>query len=188
MDTARRIVPQALLALAMGVLVMGGAANAHSDKSAVEGRALSRASEPAAVAANKRLVLAFFDDVLNSHHGDRAADYFSEDAIWSAGTIGPVTGRDNVTGLLTSVVTAIPDLHADIQDVLGQGNEVMVRVVVTGHLQGPILGIEGTGQSLRWEAIDLFRLEDGKISREWAAEDFVSFLNSSGTYKAPWIP
>jgi len=188
MDTARRIVPQALLALVMGVLMIGGAADAHSGRSAVEGRASSRPSEPAAVAANKRVVLAFFEEVLNSHHGDRAAEYFSDDAIWSAGTLGPVTGRDSVTGLLTSVVTAIPDLHADIQDVLGQGNEVMARVVVTGHLQGPILGIEGTGQSLRWEAIDLFRLEDGKISREWAAEDFVSFLNSTGTYKAPWIP
>jgi len=188
MYTARRIVPLALLAIAMGALSLGGAASAHPDRSTVEGRASSRPSEPAAVAANKRLVLSFFDDVLNGHHGDRAAHYFSEDAVWSAGTLGPVTGGDNVAGLLTSVVTAIPDLHADIQDVLGQGNEVMVRVVVTGHLQGPLLGIDGTGQSLRWDAIDLFRLEDGKISREWAAEDFVAFLNSTGTYQAPWIP
>jgi predicted ester cyclase len=107
---------------------------------------------------------------------------------WHGGTVGTVTGADNVAGLMTLVVTSIPDLHASVQDILGHGDEVVVRLVVTGTQSGPLLGIPASGRQVRWDAIDLYHLSGGKISEEWAAEDFTAFLNDTGTYKAPWIP
>src|SRR5258708_17988154 len=107
---------------------------------------------------------------------------------WHGGTVGTVTGRDNVAGLMTLVVTSIPDLHASVQDIFGRGDEVVVRLVVTGTQSGALLGIPASGRQVRWDAIDLYHLRDGKISEEWAAEDFTAFLNDTGTYKAPWIP
>lgn len=98
-----------------------------------------------------------------------------------------MTGRDNVGGLLNAVVTTIPDLHAELQDIRADGNEVMVRLVVTGTLKGDLLGLHAGGQHLRWDAIDLYRIDNGKISHEWAAEDFTAILNDTSTYKAPWI-
>src|SRR5690349_15855123 len=85
----------------------------------------AQTNEPTAVAANKRVVQAFMDDVLNGHHGDHAALYLTEDMSWHGGTVGTVSGRDNVAGLMTLVVTSIPDLHASVQDIFGQGDEVV---------------------------------------------------------------
>ena len=86
------------------------------------------------------------------------------------------------------IVAAIPDLHANVQDIFGHGDEVVVRLVVTGTQEGPLLGIPATGRHLQWDAIDLYRLKGGKISQEWASEDLTAILNDTGTYKAPWIP
>ena len=83
---------------------------------------------------------------------------------------------------------AVPDLHADVQDIFGHGNEVVVRLVVTGTQEGTLLDIPATGRHLQWDAIDLYRLEGGKISQEWASEDLTAILYDTGTFKAPWIP
>jgi predicted ester cyclase len=126
-------------------------------------------------------------DVLDGHRGDHAVRYLTSGMSWHSGTVGTVAGRDNVAGLMTTVVTGIPDLHADVKDIFGEGNEVVVRLVVSGTLKGDLLGVHGTGQHVQWDAIDLYHLQGGKISEEWAGEDYVAFLNDSGTYKAPWI-
>ena len=104
------------------------------------------------------------------------------------GTVGNFTGRATVAGVLAGIVAAIPDLHANVQDIFGHGDEVIVRLVVTGTQEGPLLGIPATGRHLQWDAIDLYRLKGGQISQEWASEDLTAILNDTGTYKAPWIP
>jgi steroid delta-isomerase-like uncharacterized protein len=172
-------------ALVAGLAVSGPAANAVTPTTQP---ASQQYGWPASEAANKALIQRFLADVLNGHHGDHAGRYFAEDAQFHAGTVGTVTGRDNVAGLLTAVVTTIPDLHAELEDIRADGNEVLVRLVVTGTLKGDLLGLHASGQHLRWDAIDLYRIDHGKISHEWAAEDFTAILNDTGTYKAPWIP
>ena len=181
MRTWQRVTLGAALAVATagGVTIVGGVANAQ-DGTASHG-------EAATVAANKRVVLAFMRDVLNGHHGDHAVRYLTPGMSWHSGTVGTVTGRDNVAGLMTTVVTSIPDLHTDVQDIVGEHNEVVVRLVVTGTQKGPLLGVPASGRPVRWDAIDLYHLQGGRISEEWAGEDFVAFLNDTGTYQAPWI-
>ena len=139
------------------------------------------------VRANEAVVEAFMRDVLDDHRGDHAASYFTPAMAWHGGSVGTVSGAGNVAGLMTAVVTSIPDLHAAQQDIFAQGDEVVVRLVVTGTQTGPILNIPASGKPVRWDAIDVYRLVGGKIAEEWAGEDFTAFLNDTGTYKAPWI-
>jgi predicted ester cyclase len=43
------------------------------------------------------------------------------------------------------------------------GDEVLVRLVVSGTQEGALLGIPATGLSVQWDALDVFRLNGGKI-------------------------
>ena len=104
------------------------------------------------------------------------------------GKFGNFTGRAVVASVLASVVAAVPDLHADVQDIFGHGDEVVVRLVVSGTQEGTLLNIPATGRHLQWDAIDLYQLKGGKISQEWASEDLTAILYDTGTFKAPWIP
>ncbi len=89
----------------------------------------------------EKIVLDFMQDVLNGHNGGHAAQYFTEDMAWHGGTVGTVAGRDAVARLMTAVVAAIPDLQADVQDMVIQDDKVVVRLVVTGTQRGDILGV-----------------------------------------------
>jgi predicted ester cyclase len=176
--------------IALGIVVAvatltGGLAAGGSTATAQ--RAPRHHGQPTNVAANEKVVLAFIRDVLAEHHGGHAAGYFTPDAQFHAGTVGTITGNTNIGGALNGIVTAVPDLHPALQDIFGQGNEVVVRLIVTGTQSGNLLGIPASGRPLRWDAVDVYQLKGGKISQEWAAEDLTAILNDTGTYKAPWI-
>ena len=143
-------------ATASGVAAAGVAANA---------KPAAPSHGHGSVAANIRVVETFLQDVLDGHHGDHAARYLTGDAQFHAGTVGNFTGRATVAGVLAGIVAAVPDLHANVQDIFGHGDEVVVRLVVTGTQEGSLLGIPATGRHLQWDAIDLYRLKGGKISR-----------------------
>jgi predicted ester cyclase len=176
-------------ALAAGLAVTGVTANAATAAPAHPTQAATATQGAAgSVRANERVVETFLQDVINEHHGDHAADYLNPDMQWSGGTVGTVTGRPNVARLFAGVVAAFPDAHITIDDIFGQGDQVVVRVVVSGTQNGAILGIPASGRHVQWDGVDVYRLGHGKISNIWAGDDWTAILNDTGTYKAPWIP
>jgi steroid delta-isomerase-like uncharacterized protein len=183
----RAAVAAALAAAGLGVA--GAGANAATAAPAHPTQAATASWGGAgSVRANERVVEAFLQDVINEHNGDHAANYLNPGMQWYGGTVGTVTGRANVAGLFAGVVAALPDAHISINDIFGQGDQVVVRVVVSGTQEGAILGIPASGRHVQWDGVDVYRLSDGKISNIWAGDDWTAILNDTGTYKAPWIP
>ena len=182
-------VAMAVALAAAGLAVAGVTANAATAAPAHATQAATATRGGAgSVRANERVVEAFLQDVINEHHGDHAASYLNPGMQWSGGTVGTITGSANVAGLFAGVVAAFPDAHITIDDIFGQGDQVVVRVVVSGTQQGAILGIPASGRHVQWDGVDVYRLSHGKISNIWAGDDWTAILNETGTYKAPWIP
>ena len=182
----RAVVAAALAAAGLGVV--GAAANAATATPAHRAQAAASRDDGASVKANERVVEAFLQDVVNEHNSGDAASFLTPDMQWYGGTAGTVSGSANVAGLFAGVAAAFPDAHVTIDDIFGQGDQVVVRVVVSGTQEGPILGIPASGRHVQWDGVDLYRLSHGKISNIWAGDDWTAILNDTGTYKAPWIP
>jgi steroid delta-isomerase-like uncharacterized protein len=183
----RVAVAAALAAAALGVA--GAAASAATAAPAHRTQAATASpAHGAGLTGNERVVEAFLQDVINEHNGDHAINYLNPDMQWSGGTVGTVTGSANVAGLFAGVVAAFPDAHITINDIFAQREQVVVRVVVSGTQDGPILGIPASGRFVQWDGVDVYRLSDGKISNIWAGDDWTAILNDTGTFKAPWIP
>ena len=188
MKKLRSVTVAAVLAAAaaVGVAASGATANA---KTVTAGHVAhsATASQPCSVAANEQEVLAFLRDVINGHHGNHVANYLTADAEWHGGTVGTVKGRAAVSGLFAGVVASLPNSHIVVQDIFGQGNQVAVRVTVSGTQKGALIGIPASGRNIQWTGEDDYTLTDGKISSIWAGDDWTSILNDTGAYKAPWI-
>jgi steroid delta-isomerase-like uncharacterized protein len=137
---------------------------------------------------NKRIVRAFIESAFNQHQAERAAEYMTPDIKWHGGTLGTVEGRDNFVGLISAIVSALPDLHNVEQDIIAERDVVAVRAVVDGTHKGDLLGIPASGKHVRWDAVDVYRVVDGKIAEEWAADDLLAFVYGVGAYTPPWIP
>ena len=140
-----------------------------------------------AVRSNVEFVREYTRRVFNEHNPELASEFVTPDVKWHGGTLGSIEGSDNLVALLRSFIGALPDLNAQEQDVVADEDTVAVRFVVEATHEGDLLGMAATGRRLRWDAVDVYRLKDGKISEEWAADDLTAILYAVGAYKAPWI-
>ena len=145
---------------------------------------LSTATE---IEANKKLVRTYTQTIFNEHHTDRASDFLSRKVKWHGGTLGTAEGVDNVAALVSGFIAALPDLTATEKDIVAEGDTVAVRYVVEATHQGNLLGIPATGRRVRWEAVDVYRVSNGKIVEEWAADDMLAILVALDVYTPPWL-
>jgi len=136
---------------------------------------------------NKRIVRAFIETAFNKHQPDKAGEYMASDIKWHGGTLGTVEGRDNFVGLIGAIVTALPDLQNVELDIIAERDIVSVRATVDGTHKGDLLGIPASGKHVQWDAIDNYRVVDGKIAEEWAADDLLAFVYGVGAYIPPWL-
>lgn len=63
----------------------------------------------------------------------------------------------------------------------------MMRLVVTPTQHGNLLGMPANGKQIRWDAIDIYRIRDGRISEEWAADDITAICHQLGAFDPPWL-
>ena len=89
---------------------------------------------------------------------------------------GECWGRDTSIKVVGGFAKSIPDMKFDIKEVLVAGDRVIVRGEVTGTPAGDLFGVSHTGKSFRIMAIDIQTIRDGKISRTYHLENWLSAL------------
>src|SRR5689334_4585741 len=129
----------------------------------------------------------FVAEVFSGGNAERARDYFTADIAWHGGALGTVEGVDNIVPVLGGFIGALSGIQATVQDAIASDDLVALRLVVTGTHTGNLLGVAATGNPIRWDAVDIYRVnDDGKISEQWAFEDLAAILSQAGAIKLPW--
>lgn len=136
---------------------------------------------------NKSIVREYVEKVFNEHNPALAQKYCTSDVKWHGGTLGTMNGIKNLTELLVGFMAAFPDLHATEYDITAEGNKVAVRFIVNATHKGNLMGIAPTGNKVRWDAVDVYHLKEGKIVEEWAADDMAAILHQVGASRLPWL-
>ncbi len=136
---------------------------------------------------NLALARNYIDRVFNAHQPDLAIEYFTPTVKWHGGTLGTIEGPDNVVALLQNFIGGLPDLNAVEEDALAQDDLVAMRFVINATHGGPLFGVAPTGKHVQWTAVDIYRMQDGKIAEEWAADDLTAILHDMGVYSPPWL-
>ena len=85
-------------------------------------------------------------------------------------------GRDTSIKVVGGFASSIPDLKFQIHEVLVSGDRVIVRGEVTGTPSGVLFGAPHTGKSFQIMAIDMQTIRDGKISKTYHMENWLSAL------------
>lgn len=71
---------------------------------------------------------------------------------------------------------AVPDLHCSLEDLLIVGDKVTARLLFTGTFKGTFKGIPGTNKPIKFFAIDILRIKDGRLVEDWHLEDNLTLL------------
>jgi steroid delta-isomerase-like uncharacterized protein len=83
---------------------------------------------------------------------------------------------------------AFPDLHAEVHEVIAEGDLVAARVTYTGTHQGEFVGIPATGKQTTINGVDFFPMQDGRQAEHWGGPDMFSFLVQAGVMPGPGTP
>lgn len=75
---------------------------------------------------------------------------------------------------------AFPDYQDTLEDVIAEGNKVVIRFTSRGTHLGPLMGIEPTHKKLVWTGIVIYRLENSKIVESWVNWDMHGMLEQMG--------
>jgi predicted ester cyclase len=78
------------------------------------------------------------------------------------------------------VRAAIPDLQADLLQLIVAGDRVTVHYRFHGHFTGQWAGKQGQGQAVDFIATDIYRIADGKIADNWHIEDNLTLMQQLG--------
>jgi steroid delta-isomerase-like uncharacterized protein len=127
----------------------------------------------------KGLVSKYIEDVWNN--ADLAAfnDITGPEYTYHFGSHPP---RDKIAmqQLLQELHIAFPDWRVQIQDIIAEGNTVAVRWSGMVTHGGVFYGIPPTGKQIIVCGINIYLIEDGKISREWEQMNSLAMLHQMG--------
>ena len=102
-----------------------------------------------------------------------AADMQRHDLV---GAYPAVEGSSGVADFLGELLRGAPDLRLEIQDIFGAGDRVTMRFKVEGTHEGLLFGAPGTGRRFSANAINIYRIVDGKLAETWQLLDLAGFL------------
>ena len=131
--------------------------------------------------ANEKIVVQSFYDFLSNPASEDHAQAFKDvtDENWQS--IGGYSGSskkrdqfiDQVSGFFAKLM---PDLNWEVQEMIQEGNTVVVRSRATGTPNGPLFGVDGKGKSFDILTIDIHTVENGKIVTSYHVEDWAGAL------------
>ncbi len=94
-------------------------------------------------------------------------------------------GREGLKEAYTMFNSPFPDLRFVFDDVIGEGDLVFGRGVISGTHQGEFFGVPPTGKKVHWTGTRLFRMRDLKVVEGWVNIDMMSLMQQMGVVPTP---
>lgn len=130
--------------------------------------------------ANKQLCRDYFQAFLKSDEAWWTKHIAPDFRRHDPGLPFEVVGPGGVKQLAEALHPGIPDMELPIEDVIAEGEKVLVRLRVKGTHAGDLMGVPATGAKIDIGVLDLFQIRDGKLIEHWALLDNLGLLRQIG--------
>ena len=127
---------------------------------------------------NKALIRRAFED-LNQGNLGKADEYFSSNFVYHDAANPHVSNREEYRQFLTGLMTAFA-YQLTIEDLIAEGDKVVVRFTLRGTHQGQWRGVPPTGKPVTITATSTYRFTNGKVTEMWQNADVFSQLQQMG--------
>lgn len=134
---------------------------------------------------NKEVIQAFIEEVINQQKLDRCNALVKENFIELDPFPGQGPGREGLKAVLRMFLTAFPDMHWDVPEMISEGEKVVTRFVWTATHRGAFLGIPATGKSVEVKGVVIDRLENGMMADSRILMDTMGLMRQLGVVPGP---
>ena len=137
-----------------------------------------RLSAPAAAGAEsaEKQVARLWYEAFTRHDAALLGSILGENWVDIPSPPEPQKGPEICKMLLTQLTASFPDFKVVVEDVIQEGNKVVVRSHITATQTGAFMGFPASGRSISIQAVDIHEVQDGRIARTWHTEDWLTGL------------
>jgi steroid delta-isomerase-like uncharacterized protein len=116
------------------------------------------------IAENKTIARRFYEEAFNQQDFAVCDEHFAADFVldFPAGP-GTLHGLPGIKHAVTTFLSAFPDTSMTIEDMIAEGDKVVVHWTYRGTHHGELMGIPPTGQPIAFNGTDILRFADGKL-------------------------
>ena len=124
---------------------------------------------------NKEVVRRFIE-AYNKRNLDLIDDFVAPDYVDHTNKVD----REGLKQLFNMGLTAFPDWHETIEDIIAEGDKVWVRLSYTGTHKGEFIGLPPPGKKITSKAVDIYRIVNSKLAEYWNVTDNVNIFKQIG--------
>jgi predicted ester cyclase len=135
------------------------------------------------IEANKAIMRRMIEEIWNQGRLEVADELFAPDATSPGLPLPP--GPEGVKLVAGMFLSAFPDLHMEIEDIIAEGDRVVGRFTETATHQGDFMGVPATGRPYVFEGITIMRFRREQVVERWTTADFLGLLVQLGAVPAP---
>ena len=135
--------------------------------------------------AAKAVVRRNTEEVQGNGNFEVFEDLFADDFVDHTPQPGTTPDKAGVGKLYTYLRLAFPDFHAEIHWQLADGDRVTTYKTYHGTHEGPFLGVPPTHRKIRFESVDVMRVQNGKITDHWGVGNLLSLMQQIGGWTPP---
>lgn len=137
--------------------------------------------------ANKAII-ARYVEATNRGELDILDNFVVEEYVEHDPVPGQKPGRAGLKEAYTMFNSPFPDLAFIFDDVIGEGDMVVGRGIISGTHMGEFFGVAPTGKKVHWTGTRLFRLQDLQVTDGWINIDMMSLMQQMGVVPGPPAP
>jgi steroid delta-isomerase-like uncharacterized protein len=134
---------------------------------------------------NKAIIKRYYEEVLNGRKLDLIDQLAVEDYVEHDPFPGQGNGRNDLRARAELILGAFDPLRFTVEDVIAEGDRVVVRWSQVGTQSGAFMGMPPTGREFGINGIDIHALRDGRMAEHWHVVDQLGMLQQLGAIPAP---
>ncbi len=128
---------------------------------------------------NMELIGKFSEDVFVNKNLSNVERYMLEDYIQHNPLLEQ--GRVGFETFFSNWFKTVPDFKYELKNIIANDDYVWVYGSYSGTHTGDWLGIPATNKSYQFDAVDIFRISDGKLAEHWDVMDVYGLFKQLGT-------
>ena len=129
---------------------------------------------------NKEFARWYVEEVFNKHDLNKLLTCFAEDIYGHSLPPGVPNGIQGITIWFSALFGGFPDIHADVDDIIAEGDTVIYRGQMTLTHTGQFLVLPPTNKKAVVPVMEVWRIKDNKIVDHWGGIDTFGLMMQLG--------
>ena len=125
---------------------------------------------------NKAIVRRWNEETINKGNADIVDELAAADYVNHAGGFG----REGHKQYLRAVGAAFSSIDIAIEDLIAEGDKVVIRWTLKATHTGEYMGVPATGKQVEMKGMSMYRLANAKIVEDWSSSDQLGFMQQLG--------